>query len=62
LFSKFWWNSISNRTYRVERSTNLVDGVFQPLESGIQGQEGTTEYIDTSASGKTQAYYRIHVE
>ncbi len=56
------WNSVTQRTYRVEASTNLVDGVFQTMESGIQGLEGTTEYIDTSAAGKAQAFYRVSVE
>ncbi len=55
------WNSIAGRTYRIESSTNLVDGIFQPLESGIQGLEGTTEFIDTNATGE-QAFYRVHVE
>ncbi len=45
-----------------EASTNLVDGVFQTMESGIQGLEGATEYIDTSAAGKAQAFYRVSVE
>jgi endonuclease/exonuclease/phosphatase family metal-dependent hydrolase len=56
------WNSIAERTYRVEVGTNLVDGTFQTLESGIQGLEGATEFIDTSATGKAQAYYRVFVE
>ena len=56
------WNSITGRTYRVEASTNLVDGIFQPLESGIQGREGATEYIDTDASERYQTYYRVYAE
>jgi len=56
------WNSITDRTYRVESSTNLVDGAFQTLESGIQGLEGATEYIDTNATGKARAFYRVFVE
>jgi hypothetical protein len=56
------WNSITDRTYRIDISTNLVDGAFQPLESGIQGQDGVTEFIDTNANEKTQAYYRVVVE
>ncbi len=43
-------------------STNLVGGTFQPLESGIQRLDVVTEFIDTNASGKVQAFYRIHVE
>ena len=56
------WNSIADRTYRVDVSTNLVDGTFQPLESGIQGLDGVTEFIDTNANSKVQAFYRIHIE
>ncbi len=56
------WNSIIGRTYRIKASTNLVDGAFQTLEGGIQGWEGTTEYIDTNATEKGRAFYQIHVE
>ena len=56
------WNSVTQRTYRVEASTNLIDGVFQTLESGIQGLEGSTEFIDTNAAGKAQAFYRVILE
>ena len=57
------WNSITNRTYQVDMSTNLLDSpAFMPLTNGVQGQAGTTDFIDTTATNKTQGFYRIHVE
>ena len=57
------WNSITGRTYWVESSTNLMDDPsFTVLQSGIQGLQGTMEFIDTNATEKVQAFYRVHVE
>ncbi|MEA2068221.1 MAG: sialidase family protein [Verrucomicrobiota bacterium] len=57
------WNSLTDRTYRVESGTNLLDNpAFTLLMSGIPGMEGTTDFIDTSATNKNQGYYRVYVE
>ncbi len=57
------WNSITNRSYRIEVSTNLMGNPsFAVLKTGVPGMEGTTEFIDIHANEKEQAYYRIHVE
>ncbi len=57
------WNSLTNRTYRVESGTNLMDNpAFTLLLSGIPGEEEVTDFIDTSATNKEQAFYRVYVE
>ena len=57
------WNSLTGRTYRVETSTNLTDTPpFTVLQTGIPGEAGLTEFIDTNIEGKKQSYYRVYVE
>ncbi|MCF7816678.1 MAG: hypothetical protein K9M54_02250 [Kiritimatiellales bacterium] len=57
------WNSLTGRTYRVEFSTNLTDNPpFTVLQSGIPGSFGTLDFIDTSATNKSQSFYRVYVE
>lgn len=57
------WNSGAGISYRVDVSTNLTDSpAFEVLQSGIVGAAGTTEYIDTNASERVQAFYRVHAE
>ena len=54
------WRSITNRSYFLERSTNLgVHPAFQPLASGIVGQAGTTTFTDTNAPGSAPIFYRV---
>ena len=56
------WNSRTDRTYRVEVSTNLMDNSFTVLQAGIPGAEDFTEFIDTAANEKDQSFYRVYVE
>ena len=57
------WNSVVGKTYRLDVSTHLMDSQpFAVLQSGIPGASGTTEFIDTNASERVQAYYRVHAE
>ncbi|MCF7818006.1 MAG: glycoside hydrolase [Kiritimatiellales bacterium] len=57
------WNSLTGRTYRVETSTNLTDNPpFTVLQTGIPGEAGLTEFIDTNTAVKKQSYYRVYVE
>jgi hypothetical protein len=56
------WQSVSNRTYFLERATNLVAAPpFSLLTSNIAGQAGTTSYTDTSAVGAERWFYRVGV-
>ncbi len=54
------WTSVTNRTYFLERSTNLAAlPAFTPLATNIPGQPGTTGYTDTNAVGSGQFFYRV---
>ena len=57
------WQSVSNRTYFVERVTDLgaVPPPFSLLSSNIVGQAGTTSFTDTNASGPGPFFYRVGV-
>jgi len=57
------WQSVTNRTYFVQRSTSLADQpAFSTLQSNVVGLAGTTTYIDTNASNSTAFFYRVGVQ
>jgi len=57
------WQSVNNRMYFLERSTNLgLATVFLPLSSNIVGQAGATTVADTNAVGVGPWFYRVGVE
>ncbi len=57
------WQSVSNRIYFLERSTNLgATPPFVLLQSYISGQPGTTSFTDTNASGPGPFLYRVGVQ
>jgi hypothetical protein len=57
------WTSVSNRSYYIERATNLVGtAVFSLLQANIQGLSGTTGFTDTNLVGAGLGYYRIGVQ
>jgi hypothetical protein len=57
------WQSVNNRTYYLQRSTNLCDpSSFTCLESNLTGQAGSTSFIDTSATGGSTFFYRVGVQ
>jgi len=56
------WQSVSNRTYFLERTTNL--GAMPPfslLTNKLVGQPGTTSFTDTNALGLGPFFYRVGV-
>ena len=53
------WNSVSNRTYFVQRSSDLK--LFAAASPDIPGQPGTTSYTDTNAIGTGPFFYRVGV-
>jgi hypothetical protein len=54
------WLSVGNRTYFLERSTNLIVApAFLPFSSNIVGQAGSTTLTDTNAAGIGPVFYRV---
>jgi hypothetical protein len=57
------WQSVTNRTYFLERVTNLgAAPPFSLLASNLVGQAGTTSYTDTNAVGPGPLFYRVGVQ
>jgi len=53
------WDSVSNRVYGVHGSTNLIDGIFQPLETNIYYPQD--RYTDTVFNAESAGFYRLDV-
>lgn len=57
------WQSVSNRTYFLDRATNLgAAPPFSLLTSNLVGQAGATTYTDTNATGPGPFFYRVGVQ
>jgi hypothetical protein len=57
------WQSVANRTYFLERATNLdAAPPYSLLTSNLVGQAGTTTYTDTNAVGPGPFFYRVGVQ
>lgn len=53
------WSSMSNGTYQVLRGTNLMEGVFSPIATGIVATGTYTDDVGTL----DRAFYQVeHVE
>ena len=57
------WQSVTNRTYFLERATHLGATPPPPVViSNLVGQAGTTSYTDTNATGPGPFFYRVGVQ
>ena len=55
------WQSVTNITYYLERSSDLTGG-FSSLVSNLVGQVGSTSYTDTTATNDVPYFYRVGVQ
>jgi len=56
------WTSVTNRSYFVERATNLwPQPAFAVVQTNIPGQPGTTTFTDTNVIGSGPWFYRVGV-
>jgi parallel beta-helix repeat protein len=57
------WQSVTDRTYFLERATNLrAQPPFSTLATNLTGQPVTTSYADTNAVGPGPFFYRVGVQ
>ena len=54
------WQSVTNKTYFLQRSTNLAAvPAFFTIKTNIVGLIGTTRFVDTNAHGAGPYFYRV---
>lgn len=56
------WSSVDERTYRVLRNTNLVDGVFSDISGAQPANPPENVWTDTPPAGVEALFYRVQVE
>ena len=56
------WQSVSTRSYWVERSTNLAAPSFTTLTNNLPGQPGSTTFVDLGTTSAGPSFYRVGVQ
>ncbi len=56
------WSSVTGKSYRLDRATNLLDGFNTPFRTNIEATPPENSYLDTSATNAGPYFYRIGVE
>jgi hypothetical protein len=56
------WDSISNRSYTILRTLDMLDTNYSVLEAGVAATPPTNSYPDTDAVNWPHSYYRILVD
>jgi hypothetical protein len=61
--AKVTWQSVSGKTYFMQRSTNLsMPPPFSSFQSNLTGQANTTSFTDTAATNDNSVFYRVGVQ
>lgn len=55
------WDTVSGKTYRVERSDSLTPNQWTVLQSGIAGDGNVKTFIDTNSGSAPRLFYRVSV-
>ncbi len=55
------WFSVGTRNYFIQRALDLSSG-FSTIQNNIPGQDGTTTFIDSTATGPGPYFYRVGVQ
>ena len=56
------WQSVTNKTYYLQRTLGLTPVAFLPLATNLPGLTGTTSYSDTNAPAPGPWFYRVGVQ
>ena len=57
------WQSVSNRTYYLQRATNLVGpGAFTTIASNLTQQATSIQFTDNTAKVQAPYFYRVGVQ